>query len=48
MIRPLALAVMLALAGCQSADVQRAAPGLQIPAAWRADIGPSSPVEGVW
>ena len=48
MIRPLALAVMLALAGCQSADVQRAAPGLQIPAAWRADVGPSSPVEGVW
>lgn len=39
MIRPLALAVMLALAGCQSADVQRAAPGLQIPAAWRADVG---------
>ncbi len=34
--------------GCQSADVQRAAPGLQIPAAWRADVGPSSPVEGVW
>jgi NodT family efflux transporter outer membrane factor (OMF) lipoprotein len=48
MIRPLALAVILALAGCQSADVQQAAPGLQIPAAWRADVGPSSPVEGVW
>lgn len=48
MIRPLALAVILALAGCQSADVQQAAPGLQILAAWRADVGPSSPVEGVW
>ena len=48
MIRPLALAVILALVGCQSADVQQAAPGLQIPAVWRADVGPSSPVEGVW
>jgi hypothetical protein len=27
MIRPLTLAVMLALVGCQSADVQRARPG---------------------
>ena len=48
MIRPLTLAVILALVGCQSADIQQAAPTLQIPAAWRADFGPGSPVEGVW
>lgn len=48
MIRPLTLAVTLALVGCQSADVQRAEPTLAIPAAWRAVVGPSSPVEGVW
>ena len=48
MIRPVALALAFALVGCQSADVQRAEPTLTIPAAWRADIGPASPVEGVW
>ncbi|HAT1644489.1 TPA: efflux transporter outer membrane subunit [Raoultella planticola] len=48
MIRPLTLALALVLIGCQSADVQRAGPSLQIPAAWRADVGPASPVEGVW
>ncbi|SQI91927.1 NodT family RND efflux system outer membrane lipoprotein [Klebsiella oxytoca] len=48
MIRPLTLAVILALVGCQSADIPQAAPTLHIPAAWRADIGPTSPVEGVW
>ncbi|MEY6761285.1 efflux transporter outer membrane subunit [Kluyvera ascorbata] len=48
MIRPVALALALALVGCQSADVQRAEPTLTIPAAWSADIGPTSPVEGVW
>ncbi|WEJ90990.1 MAG: efflux transporter outer membrane subunit [Klebsiella huaxiensis] len=48
MIRPLTLTVILALVGCQSADIQQAAPTLQIPAAWRADVGPGSPVEGVW
>ncbi len=48
MIRPVTLAVILALVGCQSADVQRAQPTLTIPAAWRADVGPASPVEGVW
>ncbi|WP_368301240.1 efflux transporter outer membrane subunit [Kluyvera sichuanensis] len=48
MIRPVALMLALALVGCQSADVQRAEPTLAIPAAWRADIGPASPVEGVW
>lgn len=48
MIRPVALAIVLALVGCQSADVQRAQPTLTIPAAWRADVGPASPVEGVW
>lgn len=48
MIRPLTLVLALTLVGCQSADVQRAEPSLQIPAAWRADIGPASTVEGVW
>ncbi|WP_434585092.1 efflux transporter outer membrane subunit [Klebsiella sp. R390] len=48
MIRPLTLALALTLIGCQSADVQRAEPSLQIPAAWRAAIGPASLVEGVW
>ncbi len=48
MIRPVALAIVLALVGCQSADVQRAQPTLTILAAWRADVGPASPVEGVW
>ncbi|WP_404680439.1 efflux transporter outer membrane subunit [Raoultella terrigena] len=50
MMRPLSLALALgvALAGCRSADVPPAAPSLQIPAAWRADIGPSSPLEGWW
>ena len=45
MIRPVALAIVLALVGCQSADVQRAQPTLTIPAARRADVGPASPVE---
>ena len=36
MIRPVTLAIVLALVGCQSADVQRAQPTLAIPAAWRA------------
>lgn len=44
----LALALGVALAGCRSADVPPAAPSLQIPAAWRADIGPASPLEGWW
>lgn len=44
----LALALGVALAGCRSADVPPAAPSLQIPAAWRADIGPASPIEGWW
>lgn len=48
MIRPLTLALALVLIGCQSADVQRAGPSLQIPAARRAAVGPTSPVEGVW
>lgn len=50
MIRRLSLALALgvALAGCRSADVPPAAPSLQIPAAWRADIGPASPLEGWW
>ena len=47
MIRPVTLAIVLALLGCQTADVQRAQPTLAIPAAWRADVGPASPVEGV-
>ncbi|WJV36730.1 efflux transporter outer membrane subunit [Raoultella terrigena] len=44
----LALALGVALAGCRSADVPPAVPSLQIPAAWRADIGPASPLEGWW
>ncbi|VFS86650.1 Uncharacterised protein [Kluyvera cryocrescens] len=48
MIRPVALALTLALVGCQSADIPRADPTLAIPAAWRADVGPTSAVEGVW
>lgn len=44
----LALALGVALAGCRSADVPPAAPSLQIPAAWRAEIGPASPLEAVW
>ncbi|MFB5078260.1 transporter [Enterobacter sp. 10-1] len=44
----LALALSVALAGCRSADVPPAASSLQIPAAWRAEIGPASPLEGVW
>ena len=48
MIRPLTLAVMLTLVGCQSADVQQATPSLHIPAAWRADVGPASQPEGAW
>ncbi|WP_437440699.1 efflux transporter outer membrane subunit [Raoultella terrigena] len=43
-----ALALGVTLAGCRSADVPPAAPSLQIPAAWRADIGPASPLEGWW
>lgn len=48
MIRPLVLMLALALAGCQSADIPQAQPTLTIPAAWRAEIGPASAVEGVW
>ncbi len=48
MIRPVTLVIVPALVGCQSADVQRAQPTLTIPAARRADVGPASPVEGVW
>jgi len=48
MIRPVAIALALMLAGCQSADIQRAEPTLAIPTAWRADIGPTSSVDGVW
>ncbi|WP_410482154.1 efflux transporter outer membrane subunit [Raoultella terrigena] len=43
-----ALALGVALASCRSADVPPAAPSLQIPVAWRADIGPASPLEGWW
>ncbi|MCS5880864.1 hypothetical protein LNP17_14145 [Klebsiella variicola subsp. variicola] len=43
MIRPVTLAVILALVGCQSADVQRAQPTLTIPAAWRARRWPGQP-----
>lgn len=42
------LAAALLLAGCQSADVQRADSSLTIPAEWRQQVGPESPVEGFW
>lgn len=48
MIRPALLAVSLALAGCQSVDVEQAKPSLQIPTAWRDATGPLSPTESVW
>jgi NodT family efflux transporter outer membrane factor (OMF) lipoprotein len=47
-VRPLAVALCLALAGCQSVDVKPAKPSLQIPAAWRSATGPDSPVDKVW
>jgi outer membrane protein, multidrug efflux system len=43
-----AVALALLLAGCHSVDVQQAQPSLTIPAQWRQNVGPSSPVEGVW
>lgn len=46
--RPTLLVLALALAGCQSVDVAPAKPSLIVPAQWRADVGPQSPVEGVW
>lgn len=46
MIRPVALAIVLALVGCHSADVQRAQPTLTIPAAWRAGRWPGQPGGG--
>jgi NodT family efflux transporter outer membrane factor (OMF) lipoprotein len=47
-VRPLAVALCLALAGCQSVDVKPAKPSLQIPAAWRSATGRDSPVDKVW
>lgn len=45
-LRPIAgLVLAVMLAGCQSVDVKPAQPTLQIPAQWRADAGPASPVE---
>lgn len=42
------IAALLLLAGCQSVDVQRAGSTLNIPAEWRQQVGPESPVEGFW
>lgn len=42
------IAALLLLAGCQSVDVQRAGSTLNIPAQWRQQVGPESPVEGFW
>ncbi|EOW6769124.1 efflux transporter outer membrane subunit [Cronobacter muytjensii] len=42
------LTAALLLAGCHSGDVGQARPSLIIPPAWRAAVGPSSPVEGFW
>ncbi len=41
------LAIVLALVGCQSADATRAADP-DHSCRPRADVGPASPVEGVW
>lgn len=43
-----AVVLALLLAGCQSADVQKADSHLEIPTQWRQNVGPASPVEGVW
>ena len=46
---PLALLLAsLLLVACQSVDVKPAKPSLHIPPQWRQNIGPTSPVEGVW
>ncbi|MDX6022378.1 efflux transporter outer membrane subunit [Scandinavium sp. V105_16] len=42
------VAVALLLAGCQSADVQKAESHLDIPSQWRQNVGPASQAEGVW
>lgn len=48
-LRPLtALMVAAMLTACQSVDVAPAQPSLQIPAEWRANTGPASPVEQGW
>ncbi len=46
MIRPVALAIVLALVGCQSADVQRAQPTLTILAASAGRRWPGQPGGG--
>ncbi|STV26853.1 Uncharacterised protein [Klebsiella pneumoniae subsp. ozaenae] len=46
MIRPVALAIVLALVGCQSADVQRAQPTLTIPARLAGRRWPGQPGGG--
>ncbi len=45
---PTLIALSLLLAGCQSVDVERAQPSLQIPAAWRSESGPLGKVDSVW
>ncbi|WP_342325378.1 efflux transporter outer membrane subunit [Kosakonia sp. BYX6] len=47
-LHPAVVALSLVLAGCQSADVEKAQPSLQIPAAWRNDAGPASKTDSVW
>lgn len=47
-VRPLLVAVCLALTGCQSVDVKPAKPSLQIPGAWRSASGPASHVDKAW
>ena len=46
--RPALLALCVALAACQSVDVQPAKPSLKIPAQWRSTVGPTSQAEAVW
>lgn len=47
-LRPLVMILSLAVAGCQSVDVEQAKPSLQIPAAWRSDSGPLGKTDSVW
>ncbi|MGY5956967.1 efflux transporter outer membrane subunit [Kosakonia sp. BK9b] len=47
-LRAVVALLPLMLGACQSADVQRAVPSLQIPAAWRSAAGPLSATDSAW
>lgn len=42
------IALALLLSGCQAVNVQQAQSTLEIPTAWRQNVGPASPAEGAW